>query len=391
MQSREREITFLSSVSRNRIKWGTSTAVGLLIALFAFLSTQKSPRNIDPGDILYIKKGAVEKKRVHLSCGSIDEFSFFADVDFTQKKNKHEPFTVFIDHSAQISFGVLPDGVLYIRWGTEEILQPNEINRKRARENKVSRQTRNHIGFVFKEGKLITYLNGNRSWAKFVKDKTFSPSEIELLPGDGTADTASAAYPILVSRALTPQHLKELYSDSRYYIYLLPKFLFLLFFGTLTSFLVLSVFYPPVFPHREKAVDAGQRERWNVLFLFLINFVFFVVFNIGHNASSFINRSLQKPGLRIPSAYFTLLSVIGLAFLLSFVLKRITGVPHGICLLYTSGLVSLLIFITVVCTFPFSNDIYPIVFNGLFSLLLSFVVAAPGILVMLNAVGGGRK
>jgi len=363
--------------------------IGFFIALFAFLFTQKSPPNIDPGDILYVKKGTVEHSTIRLSGGPIDEFSFFADVDFTQKRDKHEPAAVFVDHTGQIFFGVLPDGVLYIRWGSDKILQPNEINRKRGRENKVSPGKWNHIGFVYNKGKLITYVNGNKSWAKFVKDKTITPSEIELLPGDGTA---SAAYPVLVSRALTLQNIRELRGDSRYYIYLLPKLLFLLFFGTVTSFFALSVFPPLVFPHRGKAVDADHRERRNVFFIFLINFVFFIFFNIGHNASIFLNRSLQRPGLRSPSAYFTLLSVIGLAALLSFVFKRITGVPHGICLLYTFGLVSLLLFITVFCTFPFFDDIYPIVFNGLFSLLFSFVVAAPGILFILHtAPRGGRK
>lgn len=387
MRFRNKTKIFLPvSQGRNRLKLGISVVIGFFIAFFAFLFTQKSPPNIDPGDILYVKKGTVEHSTIRLSGGPIDAFSFFADVDFTQKRDKHEPSTVFADHTGQFFFGVLPDGALYIRWGSDKILQPNEINRKRGRENKVSPGKRNHIGFVYKKGKLITYVNGNKSWAIFVKDKNIRPSEIELLPGDGTA---SAAYPVLVSRALTLQHIRELRGDSRYYIYLFPKLLFLLFLGTVTSFFTLSVFSPLVFPHRGKTVDADHRERWNVFFIFLINFVFFVLFNIGHSASSFLNRSLQRPGLPIPSVYFTLLSVIGLAALLSFVLKRMTGVSHGISLLYTFGLVSLLMFITVFCTFPFSDDIYPIVFNGLFSLLFSFVVAAPGILVMLHAAPRG--
>lgn len=277
------------SQGRNRLKLGISVVIGLFIAFFAFLFTQKSPPNIDPGDILYVKKATVEHSTIRLSGGPIDEFSFFADVDFTQKRDKHEPFTVFADHTDQFFFGVLPDGVLYIRWGSDKILQPNEINQKRGRENKVSPGKWNHIGFVYKKGKLITYVNGNKSWTIFVKDKTITPSEIELLPGDGTAD---AAYPVLVSRALTPQHIRNLRGDSRYYIYLFPKLLFLLFFSTVTSFFTLSVFPPLVFPHRGKTVDADHRERWNVFFIFLINFVFFVLFNIGHSASSFLNRSL---------------------------------------------------------------------------------------------------
>ncbi len=367
------------AVSRKGVKWGISGTVGLLIALTAFHFTQKDTLNVENHEILYVKKGTVEKSRVHISRGAMDEFSFFADVDFTKKRDKHEPFTVFADQAAHISFGVLPDGVLYFRRGPGNMLKPNKINQKRGRENKVSRKKRNHIGFVFKKGKLITYVNGNMSWAIYLKDKTIAFSEIELLPGGGTAN---AAYPVLVARALTLQHIRELLGDSRYYIYLFPKLLFLMLFGTITCFFALSFFVPLVFPHGGKAVDADRRERRNVFFTVFVNFVFFALFNIGHNASVFLMRSFQSSKLRIPSAYFTLLSVICLAFLLSFVLERMTGVSHGRCLRYTAGLISLLLFIAVFCTFPFSGNIYPIVFNGLFSLLLSFVVAAPGILAM---------
>ncbi|MCP5101766.1 MAG: hypothetical protein GY950_00220, partial [bacterium] len=155
-------------------------------------------------------------------------------------------------------------------------------------------------------------------------------------------------------------------------------FIFLL--GTAAAGFFL-VYLPPLVGFRcGPASSLSWNTRKNALFIFCINFVFFILFGFGHSAANHCRHFLSTQGFRHAGTYFTLLSIIFPAFLLSLALEKITGASYKTCFFYVCGVTALLMFGVVLSTLPLFERIYPIVFNSLFSLVFSFIAAAPLIL-----------
>ncbi len=376
------------------IKLIVSGVAGFLIALVAFLFTQQRIPDIDEREILYIKRGTAASSTIHLSRGLFEAFSFFADVNFSRKKGQRASFVLFRAPSTQFFFGIQFDGKPYVHWGSKKIVPSCSTDRSTAGENKIFWGKWNHVGFVYKEGNLEAYVNGRIYWKTSIDAKTITASEIELFPDE---NRLKAANPILAARALSLQHIQELRLDSLLYINLFKKIFFLFLFGTFVSIFFMVYLIPDVIIPSRSSLKTLQHLRQNVLFIFLVNFVFFVLLGPGHKIALHIKNAFLKYRFWDPSTYFTLLITIALAFFLSLALKKMTGVPYKMCFTYLSGIMSILMFTVVLCALPRFDDIYPIIFNGLFCLFFSLIIAGPNILnihhaALLHAAsrGGGK-
>lgn len=363
-------------------KWGISIFIGILVASAAFFFTQHNTLNVKDSDIIYVKKGPIAPGIMHFSHTLDGEFSFFINVYITQKQGQRGSFIVMRDRINKISFLILPDGIPFIQWKSKKLLPSRKRRRSITRDRKVSPNQWNHVGFTYKNGKLSTFVNGHKCWEILTKIKKFTLSHLELLPKKDNAPgvNGKATYPILLARTLSLQHILDLYNDSRLYDNLLVKIFFLFLFGFLFAYFALFRLFLPFISLRGSIPTMVSRMRHNVLFVLSVHFIFFLVFNPGYYAAQQINIYFGKHGLWNYSAYFTLLVVIGLAFLLWIVLGKITRTPGKIVSVYIWGIMPLLMFTFILCLLPRFNHIYPFVFNGLFSLLFSLVVAAPDIL-----------
>jgi len=354
-------------------KLGIPLVIGLLVAFAALLFARKNILEVRDSDILYVKKGLITPGIVRLTHTPGEEFSFFINVYITYKQGQRSSFTVLADHINKISFLIRPDGI-------PVLLFPNAPGGVTGG-CKVSRDQWQQVGFVYKDGQLTTFVNGCKCREALTVDKTFTLSHMELLPG---SNAGKAAYPILLARALSLPHILELRNGSRLYHNLTIKIFLIFFFGFLVSFFVLIQLILPFISLEVPGFTAVYQVRRNVLFVFSVHFIFFLLFNLGYSAARHISLYFSKHRLWNPSAYFTFLLVTGFVFLLSLALGKITRAPAGIYFLYGCGVMSLLMFNFILCLLPRFNDIYPFVFNGLFSLLFSLVIAAPGILWVLR-------
>jgi hypothetical protein len=392
--TRLQKILLFVSSKHILIKLSVSVVTGFLIALVAFLFTQQRIPDIEEREILYTKNGTTASSAIQLSRGPFEALSFFADVNFFRKKGQRVPFILFRASSNQVFFGIQFDGRPYVHWGSKKIVPSHNTSRSTAEENKISWGKWNHIGFVYKEGNLAVYVNARIYWKTSIAVKTFTASEIELFPDE---NRLKAANPILVAQALSLQHIQELHHDSLLYINLFRKIFFLFLFGTFVSIFFMVYLIPGVIVPTRSSIKTLRPLRQNVLFIFLINFVFFVLLGPGHRIALHIKNSFLKYRFWNPSTYFILLITIALAFFLSLALKKMTGLPYKMCFTYLSGVMSILMFTVVLCRLPRFDDIYPIIFNGLFCLFFSLIITGPNILnihhvVLLRAAprGGGK-
>lgn len=373
------------------ITLGISIFIGLLIAFAAFFFTQQNTLKVKDSDILYVKKGPIASSIVHLSHIGGEEFSFFINVFITSKQGQRGAFTVLVDRINKISFFIQTDGVPGIRWRPGNRFPSHKARQGLPGDKRVSWNQWNHVGFVYKSGQITTFVNGGKCWETLTSNKTFTLSHLELLPQtnlDNTVEeslTGKATYPILLAKALSLQHILELCSDSRLYHKLTIKIFLLFLFGCLASFFALTQIFLPFTSLKNTGFKGLYQVQRNVIFVFSVHFIFFLVFNPGYIAARYINLYFSNRRLWNPSVYFTFLLVIGIVFLLSLVLEKITRAPAWICFVYGCGVMSLLMFNVILCLLPRFNHIYPFVFNGLFSLLFSLVVAAPNILGMRTA------
>jgi hypothetical protein len=367
------------------VKLVISSLLGLLVSITAFLFTRGNALKVKDSDILYIKKGAASSTTIRLSCGPGDELSFFVNLYVTRRQVQRGTFHVLADRSNKIFFFVKPNGTPGIEWG-------EKANRIVGKNCNTAWNKWNHVGFVYKKNKLTIYVNGQKCRETRVPNKEITLEEIELLPGKnrpgakGESLNIDASYPALFSRALSVQHIKDLQTVSRLYHDLPIKIFFLFLLGTLVGIFGLYFFLPLVsIPGDSNFTSLGFARR-NVLFMFLVVFLFFILFDLGHSAARHINRYFGDHRPWASGDYFTFLIAAALAFLFSFALAKTTGVSYKKCLFYVCGVMSFLMFTIVLCVLPRFHHIYPILFNGLFSLVFSFIAAAPDILLK-----GGRQ
>ncbi len=364
---------------------GISVLLGVIVALSAFLFARENILEVESKDILYMKKGGVNPGTIRVSSGPVTELSFFTEVKFTLKRKDRDRFIIYVDRTSQVLFGVLPNGYPYLHWGSRKILPSRKSRPNPADIPKLLRYKWNHIGFIYNKGKLTAYVNGRKCWITSVTHKTMTPTTIELLPGESKT---RVVYPVLAARALTSQHIRDLGRVSWFYLHLPLKILLLFLFSTLTSIFFLTYLLPIVVP-RDKSSFTGTSvtgfARKSVLFTFSVNFVFFVLLDLGRSAARHLNRSFHDHGAWHASTYFTFLTILAMAFLFFFILGKIAAVSSKMRFFYVSGLLSLFLFTVVLSILPRFKDIYPIIFNGLFSLLFSFIIAAPCMLAMHDA------
>ncbi len=364
---------------------GIPVLLGVIAALLAFFFARGNILEVESKDILYIKKGGVGPETIQPAGAPVTEFSFFTGAKFTLKPKDHDPFIVYADHTNQVLFGVLPNGYPYLRWDSRRIAPSGKPRPNPADIPKLLRYKWNHIGFVYKNGKLTAYVNGRKCWTTSVTNKTMTPTTIELLPGESKT---GLVYPVLAAKAFTAQHIRDLGRVSRFYRHLPLKILLLFLSSTLASLFFLIYLLPVVVP-RDKSGFTGTTvtgfARKSVLFIFSVNFVFFVLLDPGRSAARHFNRSFHDHGAWNASTYFTFLTILAAAFLLFFILGKIAAVSFKMRFFYVSGLLSLFLFTVVLSILPRFEDIYPIIFNGLFSLLFSFIIAAPAVLAMHDA------
>jgi hypothetical protein len=371
-------------------KLGISFFISILLAFTAYFFTQQSTLTVKNSDIIYVKKSPIAPGIIDLSRAPGEEFSFFINVYIIQKQGQRGSFIILQDRFNKISFLIRPDGIPCVLWQSKKLLPSRKARQSITSDGKVSPNQWNHVGFIYKKDKLSTFVNGHKCWEILINDKKFSLSHLEFLPETNNASTGEkslpgkATYPILLGRVLSPQHILDLYKESQFYgalmikIFSLFLFSFLFFYFALTGLFLLFI-------SRGGPGFAVVYQVWrNVLFVFSLHFIFFLVFNLGYRAAGHINLYFSSHGLWNPSPYFIFLVATGFVFLFSLALQKITRSPARICFIYGSGVLSLLIFTFILCLIPRFTHIYPLVFNGLFSLLFSLMVVAPNILWMLG-------
>lgn len=370
------------------LKPGISLIIGILVASAVFFFTQQDILDVKDSDILYVKKGPVTPGIVHLSHTGGEEFSFFINVFITPKQGQDSVFTLLSDSINKISFFIRSNGIPGIQWNSKNPAPLNKACQGFPGDKLVSWNQWNHVGFVYKSGRVTTFVNGKKCRETLTSSKTIALSQLELLPGTHMDSTVKesfpgkATYPIFLAKALSLSHIQELLTDSRLYQKLTLKIFLLFLFGFLVSFFVLTRLLLPLFSLKSAGSKELNRVQRNVFFVYSIHFIFFLVFNPGYSAARYINLYFSNRRLWNPGVYFTFLVIIGSVFILAFVLEKITRAPARICFVYGSGVMSLLMFNIILCILPRFDHIYPFVFNGLFSFLFSMIVTAPNILGM---------
>lgn len=270
-----------------------------------------------------------------------------------------------------IRFIIADNGEMLLYWGLNDIFRESNsivFNRGQFVQNKWNR-----VGFVFTRDEnravLTTFMNGDVAWEREVPAKNPLLKIITLLPGEhppklGGPLKGEARNIFFFDRALKKKEIKNAYLFPNVNPLLLKLKIFLAF----AIFLILGTFLWNI------VKNSSLRDRFG--FIFGVNVLFFILFNLGKSASVYLSRIPSHKAIAI---YFFIMNTVFVLALFSYIIIRLTGMKsiRGINL---SGVLGALLCLTcILSSFIRFEYIYPFFFNIIFALMLTLVLTAPDI------------
>ena len=116
-------------------------------------------------------------------------------------------------------------------------------------------------------------------------------------------------------------------------------------------------------------------------FLFGLNVLCFVIFNLGNIAAQYFH---SMPGFSAEGIYLFILNLLFFAVLFTLFLGKATGIKICRCISLSVAILLVLAFIWIVCTLPRFDDISPFSFNVLFALLFTLIAGGFDILKLID-------
>ncbi len=318
--------------------------------------------------------------------GTVEKgFSFFVWVksSFHPGNDYHHTLCDANTAGEKIRLLLTGDGDLRMYWGSDELYR---------RENTIpfpktsfQKDQWNELGFVYSHrtsrSVLTTYINGKPAWKKYF----FSQGEpflgfITLFPGErddklGGPFVGEAKSAIFLNRALSYREVKMCFSidkDQKIKDLRVKITLFFLVAGVL--FYLLVGFIGAV-GYSLKYGDPGKVKKgiFQLGFLFFLDTVLFVIFNLGASASRYFNSLFQ---FSTEGIYLFVLNLLFFAVLLAFFLEKAAGASLGRCILISAAILMGLAFAWLASNFPRFEDISPFYFNVFFALLFTLLAGS---------------
>jgi hypothetical protein len=360
-------------------------SVSLSIGLYFFNSAQDVWAAYKDNLISHIRSASGEEKVIEFRDGFPREVSFSIDIRLERQIEKMYHHTILNMQDGEMRLILRGDGDLQMYWSTSKIHALK--NSDRSFNPAFMLKKWNQIGFVFRDGILTTYMNGNPLWIKKVGRRfPFSAvRELTLLPRltikdqkHGSNFVGKAGNIILLNHALSPEQFRRLYDYRHETPYSIPVKIFLVFLLFNPVFYILAAFFMKM-SRRVRQCGFGSMKQgpYKLVLLFFLNGVLFVLFNLGSRASDYFHSTSQSGA---EGNYWLILNILFLLVLFTFVLGKIANVSLKRCAFLSGFIFLLFAVIWLLCILPRYHDIYPFIYNILFSFIYTIVLGSIEIL-----------
>jgi hypothetical protein len=371
-------------------------SASLSIGLYFYNSAQDVRLVYKDNFIFHIRSAPGEEKVIKLREGLPREVSFSIDIQLNGQIEKIYPHTILDMQDGEIRLILKGNGDLQMYWSTSKIHALENSDQSFTPYFRTKKW--NQIGFVYRDGILTTYMNGNPLWIKKV-GRRFPLSSVRgltLFPRlaikdqkQGSNFIGKAKNIILLNCALPLEQVRKLYDYRNETPYSIPIKILLLFLLFNPVFYILTAFFMKISRGvRQCGFGSMKRGPYKLGLLFFSNGVFFVLFNLGSRASNYLHSTSQSDA---EGNYWLILNILFLLVLFTFVLGKITDISLKRCAFLSGFILLLLATIWLLCILPRYNDIYPFIYNILFSFIYSTVPGSIDILRFRDEEFQGHK
>jgi hypothetical protein len=357
----------------------------LCLVLYAFNSAGDVRVTYKDNFVSHIRSSAGEERLIKLRDGFPRKVTFLIDIRLDQRREKMYHHTILEVKSSKMLLILRGDGDMQMYWRTSKM---HALKNAEESFNSTFRLKKwNQIGFAYQNGILSTYVNGKPLWFKKVDNRfPFSTvREFTLFPRStiknqkhGGKFVGKARNIILLNHALLPYEVKRLYDYRCETPYSIPVKIFLLFLLLNPVFYIIATFFMKIScGFRQRDVGAIKQRFYKLVFLLFFNALFFMLFNLGGRASIYFHSTIQFSD---EGNYWLILNILFFLVLFTFAAERITHVPLKRCVFLSCFIFLLFTTIWLLCMLPRYNDIYPIIYNILFSFIYTTLLGCIEIL-----------
>lgn len=378
----------IKKIKENYLKIIVVLIVNLILSIWIYkFNTTYDMRTRNKRNIVFERNLSVREEKIKLEKTLQKRCSFFIDIKTGYKPGKNYHHTILDEAEAKIGFILTEHGDLRMYWGSDEIYWRKNVINFHPTSFKLNKW--NQIGFVYinayPKSILTTFINGNVLWVKKFPFKNSSIRLITLFPDKpdgkfGGTFRGEARNALFLNRALSNKEVKQSYLYKKPQHLFFKVFMLFVISNLLCHFLIGLLKDAFVFV-KKKGPGRVKKGFYKLGFLFSVNLLFFVIFNLGYSAAKYLH---SIPRFRDEGIYLFILNVLFFTVLFTLFLEKTAGVKLSRCVFLSLSILLLLVFIWIVCTFPRFEDIYPFHFNVLFALLFTLIAGSFEILQLGN-------
>jgi hypothetical protein len=357
----------------------------LCLGLYVFNSAGDVRGAYKDNFVSHIRSAPGEERVIKLKDGFPRNVTFLIDILLDRQRKKMYHHTILEAKGSKMLLILRGDGDMQMSWKTSKV---HALKNAEKSFNPTFRLKKwNQIGFVYQNGILSTYMNGNPLWFKKVGRRFpfASVREFTLFPRltikkqkHGGKFVGKARNIILLNHALLPDEVKRLYDYRWETPYSITLKIFLLFLLFNPIFYITAAFFMKISRGvRQGHLGAMKQGFYKLVLLFFFNVLFFVLFNLGGRASAYFHSTFQFSD---EGNYWLILNILFFLVLFTFAVERITHVPLKRCVSLSCFIFLLFTTIWLLCMLPRYGDIYPIIYNILFSFIYTTLLGGVEIL-----------
>ena len=385
-------VQLLKYIKGKLFKTAAILCVSFIVSLWIYhFNTYPVMRNVNRQHVIFEREQPGEGEKIKINQTFPRGFSFFLEVKtkFTPGKKFHQP--LLEQEGEKIRFMLAEHGDLCMNWGSDELSWRNNTIKFHPTSFKYDKW--NEIGFVYitdnSRGILTTFVNGKALWEKYFAAKGPFIDSIILLPvkldnqstGPFIGESRNALF---LKRALSNQEVNQYYFNKNMNAKTkgLSLKVLILFILCNLLFYYLLIFLKKIFtPAKKEAKGTIRESLYKLGFLFVLNVLCFVIFNLGNIAARYFH---SMPGFSTEGIYLFILNLLFFTVLFTLFLEKTSGIKICRCISLSVTILMVFALIWIVCTLPRFDDISPFGFNVLFALLFTLIAGSFDVLKLID-------
>lgn len=385
-------VQLLYYIKGNLIKTAVILIVSFIVSLWIYhFNIYPGMRKANKPYVVFERNQPAEGEKIEINQTFPKGFSFFLEVKTKFNPGKKIHHTLLEQWEEKIRFMLTEYGNLCMNWGPDELSWWK--NTVKFHPTSFKHNEWNEIGFVYtaanSRGILTTFVNGKVLWEKYLPEKDPFINFITLLPakldnqlaGPFIGESRNALF---LKRALSNQEVNQYYFNKNMNAKTkgLSSKVLILFIICNLLFHLLFTFLKKIFTLVKKEAKGTMREGlYKLGFLFVLNVLCFVIFNLGNIAARYFH---SMPGFTTEGIYLFILNLLFFTVLFTLFLEKATGIKISRCISLSVTILLVFTFIWIISTLPRFADISPFGFNVLFALLFTLIAGSFDILKLID-------